>query len=947
MRRNVFALMMALGASISCVDLLAAEYFVDAVNGSDAYDGTAAKWAGGESTVGPKKTIQAAVDLVANGNGTTITLLPGVYDEGGDINTAKNNGTDNVQSNRVVIKKNKVTIRSSTGKAKDVHIVGRKSTAAGNDHGIGAGAMRCLALNYAVSGAVVVGVTFRDGATQADMRGGGVYGLNPANITIIDCVVSNCVASRGGGAAYITAHSSLFTGNYASSGYGSTLAFAKIANCLVVYNSTDASNTFGYMSKIVNCTVARNGNSSAGMNNGIYDTPSIYNTLVFGHRGSNGAGGVPFKSCVVCENKSLTDADEQTVIGANAADECVSPDLGDWRPLSTGDCPNRGVGAYLGLVPLPEGYTYHDMAGNVIDTNGTVTVGAFQETVAPVAARIVFGNAYEVEGGPYPRWSSGGWINPTVWPIVYRFRSVVPNVYAMYAEEENIGDKKNIHVLHHATYDGWTAFSPVPDPNGRLTLSSESSGGTVYVDAVEGSDGYDGTAAEWEGGESTVGPKKTLQAAVDAAIANGYSYPIIRAASGIYQEGGAVCEGYSNRVCDAQNNVGIVASGGPGSATIIGAPDPETQGLGTNAMRCVMMTSMYSFIQGFVLTGGHTANIDTDSAYVSGAGFSSPSYYPQVLDCVISNNFGGRGGGGYRCTAMRCKVLKNRATIRAAASRGTSYYRSLIDGNVGDTHQLEMFGLDSCTVGPNAKDTNGNNCKTALYNCSTPIVNSLILVPKISNSSTHIRGTNNVFIAGCGVLDEDIVDCIVTNLAAVALDDDYRPIIGSNVGIDRAVDTLGNRAFFGGLCADLSGAQGVMNGARDLGALEADWRPRYAEDLGGRCTVATVSPEVYENAAGHVYLPSGSLEGMFAATSKATRRNLGVRVTGTGTLTVTVAGEVVGEFTANGGDVQNSILALSTVGDAFSLAYVPGKNDTGGAEIVECLRLVGTALTIR
>ena len=45
------------------------EYFVDAVNGSDAYDGTAAKWAGGESTVGPKKTIQAAVNLIADGNG--------------------------------------------------------------------------------------------------------------------------------------------------------------------------------------------------------------------------------------------------------------------------------------------------------------------------------------------------------------------------------------------------------------------------------------------------------------------------------------------------------------------------------------------------------------------------------------------------------------------------------------------------------------------------------------------------------------------------------------------------------------------------------------------------------------------------------------------------------------------------------------------------------------
>ncbi len=41
------------------------------------------------------------------------------------------------------------------------------------------------------------------------------------------------------------------------------------------------------------------------------------------------------------------------------------------------------------------------------------------------------------------------------------------------------------------------------------------------------------------------------------------------------------------------------------------------------------------------------------------------------------------------------------------------------------------------------------------------------------------------------------------------------------------------------------------------------------------------------------------------------------------------------------------MLALSAAGDAFSFAYVPGKNDTGGAEIVECSRLVGTSIVVR
>ncbi len=132
MKRCVLAVSMALVAGLPLAGF-AVEYFVDAVNGSDSYDGTAAKWAGGESTVGPKKTVQAAVDL-ADGNGTIVTLLPGVYDEGGAINAGSYS-----QSNRVVITKANVTLRSSTGKAKDVHIVGRKSTIEGNDHGIGEG----------------------------------------------------------------------------------------------------------------------------------------------------------------------------------------------------------------------------------------------------------------------------------------------------------------------------------------------------------------------------------------------------------------------------------------------------------------------------------------------------------------------------------------------------------------------------------------------------------------------------------------------------------------------------------------------------------------------------------------------------------------------------------------------------------------------------------------
>ena len=939
MKRCVFAVSMALAAGLPLAGF-AAEYFVDAVHGSDSYDGTAAKWAGGESTVGPKKTVQAAVNLVANGNGTTITLLPGVYDEGG-----AENSNSYIQSNRVVVTKSNVTLRSSSGKAKDVHIVGRKSTAPGNDHGIGEGAMRCLAVNKNVSGVVAFGITFRDGAsiTTDTHRGGGIF--SAGTLTIIDCVVSNCAAYRGGGANSIVAHSSLFTGNYAAN-MGAAINQCSLANCLIIHNGLDSGKSpVSYIDKAVNCTVARNGNIDAVFQGGAANAgDSIYNMLIFGHRNGNSVHPATDVYSSVIEGDGTNNGrsyDADTILDAVAAEECASPTMGDWRSLSTGHCANRGVGAYLGLVPMPEGYTYHDMAGNVIDTNGTVTVGAYQEVATPAAARLVFGAGYEVEGSPYPRWETGGWITPLVWPVAYRVRWYQEGTtYAIYFSEENSGTDRN---FYHAGYDGWTTIVPWHDVTATNTLMRQSCTNRFYVDAVNGSDDYDGTAATWAGGESKVGPKKTIQAAADTnAVISGYTFVYV--APGVYGEGGAFVNSSSNRVYDYGRPIGFIASAGPGTATIVGAPDPITKGLGDNAMRCVYLAYKLSFLQGFNVMGGYTANKSTDAF---GGGGVKALNLSQLIDCTITNNHAAYAGGVMNGTLIRCRIVGNTAD-RAAAVRSSSLYRCVVDGNNGPSKILDACKkVDSCTIGPDARKTDGTAASQVLYNTETPVVNSLVLASSFQGTSTYPpRATNCVFvIKKWSAADTDTADCIFTNLAAVACNEDFRPIVGANVGIDRADDSLSYLPFV--WTPDLSRGQGVMNGARDLGALEADWRPKYAEDLDGRCTVSAVSPEIRENAEGHVYLPSGTLEGSFDAMSKASRRQLGVRVTGNGTLTVTVAGEVVGEFTANGGDVQNSTLKLSAAGDAFTFAYVPGKNDMGGAEIVECSRLVGSAIVIR
>ena len=92
---------------------------------------------------------------------------------------------------------------------------------------------------------------------------------------------------------------------------------------------------------------------------------------------------------------------------------------------------------------------------------------------------------------------------------------------------------------------------------------------------------------------------------------------------------------------------------------------------------------------------------------------------------------------------------------------------------------------------------------------------------------------------------------------------------------------------------DLSGVQRVYNGCLDVGALEADWRPRYAKDISGNSafTVVSASPSAVENEAGKVRLENGSeLEAEWEPAGR--RRSVRVEVTGSGTLTVALGGDV-------------------------------------------------------
>ena len=198
-----------------CMNVAATEWFVDRSRPDDSGNGT--------SVATAKRTIQAACSAASAGD--TVTVLPGVYDEGGNSFTS----SSVVSSNRVYIMKN-LTLRSRDGAAV-THIVGAKDLNVAQDAspwGMGPSAIRCIAVATGVTDVKSEGFTIRDGVTAfgsdtAPVRGGGVLNVKAqpgvaaaGNIVVRDGVIRDNTGTRGGGMYGVTAVNCTFTGNRAS-----------------------------------------------------------------------------------------------------------------------------------------------------------------------------------------------------------------------------------------------------------------------------------------------------------------------------------------------------------------------------------------------------------------------------------------------------------------------------------------------------------------------------------------------------------------------------------------------------------------------------------------------------------------------------------------------------------------------------------------------------------
>ena len=710
----------------------AAEYFADAVNGNDAWDGTSETWTGG--TTGPKRTVQAAVDLAQAGSTAsamnTVTLLPGDYAEG--LRAVTSGGV--VTSNRVVITA-PIRLRSKNGRAgRDAtRIVGAWDTtgAPGVKYFMGPAAVRCVWVDSTALGTRIEGVTFLrgcaawggDGGDHTHATGGGGVVFNSygsRNGYVVDCAFVACIGTRGGGLYNGTAVRCLFTQCRASK-FGTGARQIDAYNCVFADNvqcpgASEGSAALCYSYNVVNCTFVGNGllglASASNMGN-------IWNCTFQ----ANENGSFPTAGSHTPKNCASTHASYTAGGCAGIVDnEIFSPATGDYR--LTAGATSTTVGDAQWLAKIPAEFRDLDYYGNPrTDPDGAVYAGAVQATAVPVGGQLVVqpqSSAYDGAGFI----SCGGHV---CMRQLYEQGETWPRTVKLGWEPSPGSDgSRGLVRFQVGGVTQWpladeTAWILVPESGAPMVQFQ--TGARVFVDPVAGSDANDGSEAS---------PFRTLQRAVDGRDGDAAdARAVIHALPGDYAEGATWFLDCSNRVHVASTApLRIRAVAGPERTFISGAPDASTPldtlgwGVGPNATRCVSVArGACCVFQGFTLRGGrgsqNAANSDCDAA--RGAAFlngiNTQNFKSGTLaDCVVTNCYGSRGSGMYGGIAER-----TRFTDCGSHGLGVFRYTELRSCVVADmlqsrTSQILADVSTACntTFHGNSKNSVGN---AHAYNC--------------------------------------------------------------------------------------------------------------------------------------------------------------------------------------------------------------------------------------
>lgn len=927
-------------------------YWVDADYAAADSDGTESK---------PFGTIMAAMEKVASGSKTdnvVVTVAPGDYNVGGVM-------FSNVMT-RVVIPDRNVLLKSSGG-ASVTRIVG-KAASAGNEvsasyPGCGSDAMRCVGVEYAsmACSPAIQGFTLTGGrsdcvpnsenklADEPRHTGGGIFTLrsNHDSFQSLDCVVTNCVAIRSG-ASCCTLHTRCSF--YDCQSYGGVLRMNYITGCYVdpscIIGGKDASHSMsqgaviGLQTRSVHCTAPMsetgwlNTSTASEINRTWKYSNAFKNGCAYNNHYYWGSVFEKFDPNVIAWGQAVAEM------------RFAAPECNDWRlwnaspAITAGELPEFGTAEYGLWASNYAAYASSDLHGERIRISDSIPMpGCFQKPVKGVyVANDIEG--VTVSGGNVGGNELSGELSLTITesgeglrPCVGVIVNGVTNLFESSASLTFTADKVNA-----AGGDVYVAGAYAPH---------------WYVDEKFGSDQNSG----FRPGRA----KKTLSKIM--GVVGLRPGDTVHAAPGTYREGEmSAVSGSKANLCRVVVPAGVTLVGDEGAekTIIVGAADETldaVNGLGAEAVRCVKLQATATDsakLKGFTLTFGHSSTNGASGGAAWGGGvLGADSPYRRschVEDCVISNNVAYQGAGVMFVNAVRCRIVGNRAVGGGGAGYYASYYGCLVDGNrSGETPGQAAcwcyYDIIGCTLGADNKnfsETLDNNAvHVAADKNNSRFLGNLVL-GRCSAGDMLIPASNCVFAAGSGSMTVDAESCLYKSKdVLVEVDADLRPVIGANVAIDAALAELLDNV---GGDYDLSGVRRVINGQRDIGALEADWRTRYAGDIASsrRFEVIDVTSNVVESAAGTVLInPEQSLTAQWSGNEgQRTRRQVSFRVTG-GVLTVTVNGEPL-EFEAS-----ESVQTLTFVNSLALNELTFVCSDTACAELLSASRIMGTVVSIR
>jgi len=237
---------------------------------------------------------------------------------------------------------------------------------------------------------------------------------------------------------------------------------------------------------------------------------------------------------------------------------------------------------------------------------------------------------------------------------------------------------------------------------------------TRYVDCNLASyAGHDGT--------SWAQAYKTIQEGVNACSAG----DTVLVAAGRYAEGGGQWNGCLNRVLVEKRDITVRSVAGKGETFIVGAHDPDPvdeYGNGPNAVRCVRLDADNVVIEGFTLTDGASqpsylredAEKSNGGAVCSGnAGYSSC-----LVDCVVTNCTGVRGGATYNAVLVRCLLVGNSCAGKGAAGNNSRFLNCVLTRNwgIGGGSLCCNCTVVNCTIVRNATSFAGSEA-SSFRNC--------------------------------------------------------------------------------------------------------------------------------------------------------------------------------------------------------------------------------------